>query len=78
MSTDIKRGAEGQDDRDLMDDAPTPSQQGSSGGGLATDVASLDEERTALGGDPEPTRVHGADKVQPNIPTRADNEGQNA
>lgn len=70
-------GAEGRDDRDL-DDAPTPSHQGSSGGTLATDIASEDEERNALGGDPEPTRVTGENKVQPNIPTRADNSAQNS
>lgn len=77
MTNPKSMGAEGRDDRDLMDDAPTPSHQGSSGGTLATDIGAQDEERTALGGDPEPTRVTGADKVQPNIPTRADNEGQN-
>jgi len=73
--TDIRRGAQGTDDRDLRDDPPTPSQSGSSGGTLATDIASEDEEKTALGGDPEPTRVTGEKKRQPIIPTRADHEG---
>jgi hypothetical protein len=65
----------GRDDSDLNDEPPTPSQSGSSGGTLATDIGSEDEEKTALGGDPEPTRVTKDNKVQPRIPTRADNEG---
>ena len=64
MANPNSMGAEGRDDRDLADDAPTPSHQGSSGGSLATEIGSEDEERTALGGDPEPTRVHGEDKAE--------------
>ena len=49
-------------------------QSGTSGGRVAADVGSRDEQRTAEGGDPEPTRATKSDKVQPNIPTRADHE----
>ena len=64
-----------QDDRVLPDELATPSQSGSAGGGTATDVGSRDEEKSALGADPEPTRATKQDKVQPDIPTRADHEG---
>lgn len=63
------------DDADLIDDLPMPSHGGSSGGNLATDIGNLDEEKTATGSDPEPSRVRGSDKDQPNIPTRSDHEG---
>ena len=67
--------ARGRDDGDLHDGPPTPPQSGSSGGGLATEIGSRDEERSARGKAPEPTRATKQDKVQPNIPTRADHEG---
>ena len=35
------------------------------------------EEKAAMGGDPEPTRVTKEDKVQPDTGTRSDNEGAN-
>jgi hypothetical protein len=73
--TDRKPAGSGRDDSDLDDEPATPSQSGSSGGTLAADIGSRDEEKTALGGDPEPTRATKDDKVQPRIPTRADNEG---
>jgi hypothetical protein len=63
------------DDSDLRDEPTAPEQGGSSGGGLATGIGSRDEEKSALGGDPEPTRATKQDKVQPDIPTRADHEG---
>ncbi|MBV9840781.1 MAG: hypothetical protein JOY99_04460 [Sphingomonadaceae bacterium] len=72
-----RNDARGRDDRDLHDEPPAPSQQGSGGGGIATEIGSRDEERSALGGDPEPTRATKQDKLQPRIPTRADNEGAN-
>ena len=53
----------------------TPAQSGSGGGSVATDVGSRDEEKTARGGDPEPTRATKQDKLQPKIPTRSDHEG---
>lgn len=60
-------------------DSDTPreaeAQSGTGGGNLARDVGSRDEERTAAGGDPEPTRVTKQDKVQPDTGTRSDNEG---
>lgn len=59
---------------DLRKEPPTPSQSGSSGGTLATDIGSEDEEKTALGGDPEPTRATKQNKVQPRNPTRSDYE----
>jgi len=65
----------GRDDADLRDEPATPSQSGSAGGGLATDIGSQDEEKSALGGDPEQTRATKQDKVQPQNPTRADHEG---
>jgi hypothetical protein len=76
MMTEAKsQDRTGRDDRDLRDQVPTPSQSGSAGGTLAADIGSLDEEKTALGGDPEPTRATKQNKVQPNIPTRSDHEG---
>jgi hypothetical protein len=64
-------------DADLHDEPPTPSQSGSSGSGIGAEVASRDEMKTARGGDPTHTKPTQADKVQPRIPTRADNEGAN-
>ena len=54
-----------------------PSQQGSSGGAIATDVGTRDEEKTATGGNGGVAKVNKSDKVQPFIPTRADNDGAN-
>jgi len=65
------------DDRDLHDDVPTPSQSGGSGGGLASEIGTRDETKTAPGGSPEPTRPTKGDKVQPRIPARADHDGGN-
>lgn len=63
------------DDADLRDREETPSHAGSAGGTLATDIGSRDEEKSALGEDPEPTRATKKDKVQPDRRTRADHEG---
>lgn len=71
MNRKTKVGS-GRDDSDLRKEPRTPSQSGASGGTLATDVGSEDEEKTALGGEPEPTRVTKEDKVQPPTPTRSD------
>lgn len=76
----IDRPGDGRDDgvrgdADLHDDPPAPAQSGSGGGGLARDVGSRDEEKTASGGDPEPTRVTKQDKVQPDTASRSDHEG---
>ena len=51
------------------------AQSGTGGGNLARDVGSRDEERTATGGAPEPTRVTKQDKVQPDTGTQSDHEG---
>ena len=73
--TDPNTAGRGRDDSDLRKELPTPSQSGSGGGALATDIGSEDEDKTALGGDPEPTRATKADKVQPRNPTRSDHSG---
>lgn len=65
----------GRDDSDLQDIEPTPSQSGSSGGTTAREVGARDEEKRAIGGDPDPTRVTKGDKVQPATNTRLDHEG---
>lgn len=69
--TNRNKAGSGRDDSDLNDELPTPTQSGSSGGTLATDIGSEDEEKTALGGDPEPTRATKKDKVQPPLPDRS-------
>lgn len=63
------------DDRDLRDRAATPSHAGSAGGTVARDVGSRDEEKSARGGEPEPTRATKKDKIQPKTRTRSDHEG---
>lgn len=73
--TDRNLAGRGRDDSDLKKEPRAPSQSSSSGGALATEIGSEDEERSALGGDPEPTRVTKNDKVQPLTTTRADNSG---
>lgn len=50
-------------------------QSGTTGGDLAREIASRDEEKTATGADPQPTGTTKSEKVQPRIPTRADHEG---
>jgi hypothetical protein len=75
MTGNRKPQGRGRDDSDLRDRVATPSQAGSGGGTLATEIGSRDEEKSALGGDPEPTRATKQNKVQPNIPTRSDHEG---
>ena len=67
--------ARGRDDADLRDEPEAPTQSGSGGGNVATEVGSRDDEKSALGNDSEPTRVTKQDKVQPQMTTRADNEG---
>ena len=62
-------------DNDLLEqDAPTPSQGGSSGGDMQREIGALDEEATATGADPQPTSVHKSMKPrsgdQPNLPNR--------
>lgn len=41
----------------------------------ARDVGSRNEERTAIGADPEQTRVRKKDKIQPAMETRSDHSG---
>lgn len=65
------------DDRDLHDEPAASGQSGAAGGGTAREVGSRDEEKAAMGSDPEPTRVIKKDKVQPDTGTRSDNEGAN-
>nr|WP_047169976.1 hypothetical protein [Sphingomonas sp. Y57] len=62
-------------DHDLHGGRPTPSHSGRSGGGLAAEIGSRDEAKTALGDDPEHTRETKGDTVQPRIPTRSDHDG---
>ena len=70
--------ARAHDDHELIEGAErAPSAQGRSGGRTATDVGTRDEEKQAAGGDTGATNVHKSDKVQPFIPTRADNDGAN-
>ena len=56
------------------DDERTPSQGGSSGGDLQREIGSLDEEKAATGGDPQPASVHKSQKPrggdEPNLPNR--------
>lgn len=63
-------------DNDLIEDETREpaAQSGRSGGRLADEVATRAEQKTARGGDPEPTRAMKGDKVQPRIPTRSDHE----
>ena len=70
-------------DRD--DDGPTPSQGGSSGGGVARDVGQRDEEKAAFedageGRDPSVTGVDKGDMPDggdmPNLPNRDGGGGQ--
>lgn len=65
------------DDRALIesDEPPMPSQSGTWGVGLAEDIGSRDELKTATGADPTPTRVRGGDKAPPRNPSRADFDG---
>lgn len=60
---------------DLKNERPTPSQSGSGGGTVATHIGSEDEEKTALGGDPQPKRATKEHKVQPRTSVRSDHEG---
>jgi hypothetical protein len=59
---------------DQVDEFPTPSQSGAAGGELAREIANRDEDKTALGGDPQPTAVHKGDKPdagdEPSLPNR--------
>ena len=50
------------DDLAELDDTPTPSQGGSSGGDLQREIGALDEEKLATGADPQPTSVHKGQK----------------
>jgi hypothetical protein len=53
------------DDSELIDDAedlPTPSHQGSAGGGMARAVGVRDEEKSLAAEDPLPTSVDASDK----------------
>jgi hypothetical protein len=67
--------SEGRDDSDLHDDPAAPGQGGAAGGNTARDIGSRDEEKTARGGNPGPTRVTKQDKVQPDTGTQSDHEG---
>jgi len=63
-------------DNELIEDEThePAAQSGRSGGRLADDIATRAEQKTARGGEPEPTRATKGDKVQPRIPTRSDHE----
>ncbi len=75
MTMENQNRSEGRDDADLHDDPRAPGQGSAAGGDLARDVGSRDEEKSARGGDPEPTRVTKQDKVQPQTGTQSDHEG---
>jgi hypothetical protein len=64
---------------DRVDEEPTPSQGGSSGGNMQREIGALDEERTATGADPQPTSVHKGMKPrsgdEPNLPNREQTRG---
>ena len=64
---------------DSMDEAPTPSQSGTSGGSMQRDIGARDDDKTATGADPQPTSVHKGDKAnegdEPTLPNR---DGQGA
>ena len=69
------RKPEPQTDSDVLEsELPTPSQSGSSGGGMQREIGTLDEEKSATGGDPQPTSVHKGMKPrsgdEPNLPDR--------
>ena len=70
-------------DNDIIDEADdllTPSQGGSSGGGMQREIGALDEEKTATGADPQPTSVHKGMKPrsgdEPNLPNRKQTRDQ--
>ncbi len=67
--------SEGRDDSDLHDEPSIGGQSGAGGGNTAHDIGSRDEEKSARGGDPEPTRATKQDKPQPDTGTRSDHEG---
>jgi hypothetical protein len=68
--------ARAHDDSDLIENLePTPSHSGVSGAGPAEAVGSLDELKTATGGDPTNTRVKKALKADTFVPTRSDDGG---
>src|SRR3546814_6149057 len=75
MMADKPDGARGRDDKDLHDGPDTPSQGGSSGGTIARQVGSRDEEKNARGGEPEPTNGTKSDKIQPDTGKSSDQEG---
>ena len=75
MMSEQPNRSQGRDDSDLDNDVPVGGQSGAGGGNTARDVGSRDEERTATGGDPEPTRVTKQDKIQPDTGTQSDHEG---
>lgn len=69
--------ARAHDDHELIDDAErAPSAQRVSGGRLAAEIGSEDEERALAEGEGI-TRVRGSDKPDAPVPTRADNQGAN-
>ena len=67
------------DSTELMEEEPTPSQGGSSGGDMQREIGAMDEERTAAGADPQPTSVHKSMKPrsgdEPNLPNREQTRG---
>lgn len=75
---DAATDARAHDDHELIDAATRgPSASGRSGGDIATDVGTRDEEKRALDPDSGTTNVEKHDKTQPFIATRADNDGAN-
>lgn len=74
--SDQQNRSGGRDDSGPQDDPPTPSASGSSGGGIARDIGSRDEEKNATGGEPETTGVTKQDKVQPATNSRSDYKGE--
>lgn len=63
-------------DNELIDNTASEpgAQSGRSGGRTAEEIASRDEEKSALGADPEPTRDTKGDHPQASMPKRSDHQ----
>ena len=73
--TDTRRDPHADNDiLDELDDTPTPSQSGTSGGSMQREIGARDDDSTATGTDSQPTSVHKGDKAnqgdEPTLPNR--------
>jgi hypothetical protein len=64
-------------DNDLIggNESEPAARSGRSGDRQAEEITSRDEEKSASGADPEPTRDTKVDRIQPTTPKRPDHEG---